>query len=299
MLTTVSKSIELRVNLADSAIAAALKQERVESSLLHMEFCGPRVAHAGFKPMIRNGAFNAGELAIITLMQAKCHGMPWVLLPATMVGRFQHRGISYNAHEGDLTPKDLEGRKVGMRSYSQTTGVWIRGVLQHQFGVDLGKVFWAAHDDPHVAEAPDPATIGHFSLDGRTLGEMLADGAFAAAILGAEPPPAPHVRPLIPDADAAALAWHRETGAVQINHMFVVHSEVAARPDIVREIYRLLLESKRLAPASEGIDCLPFGYDAVRGSLEIAAQYAFEQQLIPRRIAVDELFNDFTASLGR
>ena len=293
--------VELRVNLADSPTAAAIKQGSIESSRVRMDFCGPKTAHNGFKPMIRQGAFDAGELAIITYMQARCYGKPLTLLPATMVGRFQHGGISYNARQGELRPRDLEGRTVAVRSYSQTTGVWVRGVLQHQFGVDLEKISWTTHDEPHVPEALDPPDVERFTLGDKTLGDLLAEGAFAAAILGAEKPRDPVVRPLIPDAEAAAMAWYRENGATQINHMFVVNSEIAkARPDVVREIYELLLESKRLGggAAKDGIDFLPFGYEAVRKPLEIAAQYAYEQKLIPRRITVEELFDDTTRGLG-
>lgn len=249
--------------------------------------------------MVRDGAFDAGELAIVTYLQAKCYGKPLTLLPATMVGRFQHRGIAYDASRGELKPKDLEGKKVGVRSYSQTTGVWIRGILQHQFGVDLNKVTWAAHDDPHVAEALDPAFVERFELGGKTLAELLAEGRFDAAILGGEMPKSGPIKPLIPDPEAAALEWHKKNGTTQINHMFVMSSKIArARPDVVLDVYQLLLESKKLAGEPKGdIDLLPFGFEAVSKSLALAAQYAFEQKLIPRKISVDELFDETTRAI--
>ena len=115
----------------------ALKAARVTSDLVTFDFCGPKVANQGFKPMVREGTFDAGELAIGTFLQAKVYGKPLVLLPAVVMGRSQHHTIVYNHAKGELGPKDLEGRRVGVRSYTQTTGIWVRGILQHEYGVDL------------------------------------------------------------------------------------------------------------------------------------------------------------------
>ena len=176
----------------------------------------------------------------------------------------------------------------------------MRGFLQHQYGVDLEKVIWAAHDDPHVAEAADPPTIERFSLGGKNLGELLAEGQFSAAILGNVLPNDSRVKPLIENSEEAALAWWRETGALPINHMFVMNSEICrTRPDVVREMFRILVESKKAAGKPKGdLDFLPFGFDKVRRPLEIAIQYAYEQKLIPRKLAVEELFDETTRALS-
>jgi 4,5-dihydroxyphthalate decarboxylase len=132
--------IKLRTNLADYPVTMALKQGAISSPLVDFEFCGPKTAHDGFKPMVRDNAYDAGELAIVTFLQAKAFGKPYVLLPAPISGRFQHHCIGYNAEHGELQPKDIEGRKVGVRTYAQTTGLWVRGILQHEYGVDLANV---------------------------------------------------------------------------------------------------------------------------------------------------------------
>ena len=86
-----SGPVRLRTNLADSQLANALKQGEVKTDLVDFDFCGPKTANQGFKPMVREGLFDAGELAIVTYMQALDYGKPLVLIPATMVGRFQHQ----------------------------------------------------------------------------------------------------------------------------------------------------------------------------------------------------------------
>ena len=116
-----------------------------------------RSAHDGFKDMVRRNAYDAGELAIITYLQAYAYDKDYVLLPTPISGRFQHHTIGYSIEHGALKPKDIEGRKVGVRTYAQTTGLWARGILQHEYGVDLNKVTWLTLDDAHLAEHVDPS----------------------------------------------------------------------------------------------------------------------------------------------
>jgi 4,5-dihydroxyphthalate decarboxylase len=295
-----SGPVTIKTNLADSALATALKAGKVETGLARFDFCGPKVAHDGFKGMVREGLYHAGELAIVTYMQARAYGKPYVMLPATMVGRFQHHCIGFRGEPGAMKPGDIEGKRVGVRSYSQTTGVWVRGVLQHEYGVDLDKVTWCAHDDPHVAEALDPASVERFKLNGRKLADMMLAGDFPAAILGNDfPKDAPDAHYLVPDPFNAAIAWHKRTGIIPVNHVFVVHADlVKKRPEVVEDIWRALKATKAaMAPSKEPVDCLPFGFANLRLSLNAAAQYAYEQKLLPRKLTADDLFDDFTRAL--
>ena len=143
--------VTLTTNLADSSLAAALKAGTVSSPIVKFDFCGPKTANEGFKPMVRDGAFDAGELAIVTFLQAKAYNKPLTLLPACVVGKFQHGTISYMHRGKELQPKDLEGNKAVVRAYTQTTGTWARGILQHEYGVDLSRITWLTTDDPHLA----------------------------------------------------------------------------------------------------------------------------------------------------
>ena len=289
--------VTLRTNLADYPVTMAMKDGRVSSPIANLDFCGPTVANKGFKDMLRNGAYDAGELAIITFLQAKAYGKPWTLLPIPLSGRFQHHCIGYNAELGHLNPKDIEGRKVGVRTYSQTTGLWARGVLQHEYGVDLSKVTWMTIEDAHVLEYKDPANCERLPA-GSKLADMMISGELAAAILGNDmPKDDPRIQTLIPDAKEAAEDWYAREGVIPINHMFVVHDDVAkARPDVVKEIFRMLVESR--AAAETPAIFPPVGLEANRKQFEMAIEWSFEQKIIPRKLSVDELFSDDVADLG-
>ena len=108
--------------------------------------------------ILREVEFDVAELAIATFLQAKAHGKPLVLLPVVVRGKFAHSTLSYNAERGPLAPSDLPGRRVGIRAYAQTTPLWVRGILQNEYGVDLDRVKWITFEDPHVAEYREPAT---------------------------------------------------------------------------------------------------------------------------------------------
>jgi 4,5-dihydroxyphthalate decarboxylase len=289
--------LTLKTNLAEYPVTMGMKDGRVTSNLVKLNYCGPKVANEGFKPMVRENAFEAGELAIITYLQAKAYGKPFVMIPAPISGRFQHHTIGYNRDLGHLNPKDIEGRKVGVRTYSQTTGVWVRGILQHEYGVDLNKVAWLTIDDAHLSEHRDPPNVQSLPV-GAKLAKMMFDGEIAAAILGGEMPKDPRVQTLIPDAKAAAQKWYAREGVIPINHVFVVRQELSKeRPDVVREIYRMIVESRKLAPESSKTTIPPIGLEENRKGLELAIEWSLEQKIIPRRLSVDELFDDTTAAI--
>jgi 4,5-dihydroxyphthalate decarboxylase len=303
-MTTASSSsgkVRLRTNLADYPVVRALKAGEVRSDLVELDFCGPRVANQGFKPMINEGAFDAGELAIGSFLQAKAYGRPLVLLPAVVLGRFQHNYIVYNGARGRLAPKDLEGRRVAVRAYTQTTGIWVRGILQHEHGVDLGRIRWMCTDDAHVREYRDPPIVERPGPGAKPLDRLLLDGDVDALIPATDLTKGhAHIRHVIPNPHEQAKAWAAKYGTAPTNHYFVVSKALAdARPDVVREIYRLLEESKALAPPpADGLDFHPYGIEANRKALELMVQYSVEQEIIPRAFTVDELFEGAADAVG-
>jgi 4,5-dihydroxyphthalate decarboxylase len=286
----------LRTNLADYAVTKAMKDGRVTTALAELDYCGPTPAHNGFKAMVREQRFDAGELAIVTYLQARAYGKPYVLLPAPISGRFQHHCAGFNLDFGHLDPKDIEGRQVGVRTYAQTTALWIRGILRHEYGVDLDKVLWRTLGDGHLAEYRDPPNCERLPA-GSSIPEMMLKGELAAALLGEDMPKDPRVRTLVPDAHAAARDWFAREGVVPINHMFVVHQQLSRqRPDIVRDLYRMVKDSRALA---EGVPAVfpPLGLEANRKGLQLAIDWCLDQKIIPHRLSVDELFDDVTGSL--
>jgi 4,5-dihydroxyphthalate decarboxylase len=295
-----AEAMRLQSLLADYPNTLALKKGEVTSPLVSFDFAPVKLASEGFKPLVREQKFDFGELAIVTYLQAKSFGKPYVLLPAVVMGRGQHHTIAYNAERGALKPGDLTGKRVGIRAYSVTTGVWVRGILQHDHGVDLGRVTWVTFEDPHVAEFKDPPNVQRAQA-GKTMLDMLLAGELDAAVLGDTLPKDPRIKHLIPDPHEAARAWSQKHGSPAINHLTVVRQSLSqSRPDVVREIYRLLRDSKQAGPAPTPgeIEPLVFGVENMRKALEIVIAYSFEQGVIPRRFTVDELFDDVTRTLA-
>ena len=298
MATSAEDILTLRTNLAEYPVTKAIRDGRVTSDIVKLDCCGPEPAQNGFKDMVRRNMYDAGELAIVTYLQAKCYGKPYVLLPAPVSGRFQHHCAGYNRELGHLDPKDIEGRQVGVRTYAQTTGLWVRGILQHEYGVDLDKVTWMTVGEGHLEEYSDPANCIRLPK-GSDIGQMMLDGELAATLQGVDLPKDPRVERLIPDPFDAAKDWFAREGVVPINHIFVVHEDISKnRPDVVREIYRMIGESRALTQGGVPDPFPPMGLEANRKGPQLAIDWAFEQNIIPRKLSVDELFDDVTGTLG-
>ena len=294
---TNAEKVTLFTLLGDYPNTLALKRGEVPSDLVEFEFSDIKVANTGFKPLVRDAKFDAGELAIVTYLQAKAYGKPYVLLPAPVVARGQHHTIAYNRDRGRLAPSDLAGKRVGVRAFSVTTGVWVRGILQEQFGVDVDKVHWVTFEDPHVAEYSDPPSVERAPA-AKNLVQMLLDGELDAAIVG-DKLTDPRLEMLIPDAHAAARTWAEKHGA-PINHMVVIRSELSrSRPDVVREVFRMFKESRDAAVRGGDKNAaeLRFGLEANRPALETIIDIAWRQKLIPAKWSVEELFDDTTRPL--
>lgn len=292
-----AEPLVLKTLLADYPVTHAIRTGEVSSPLFDLEFADIFPSNEGFKPLIREGAFDAAELAIVAFLQAKEHGKPLTLLPATISGRFQHHCIAYNIERGELKPGDLAGKTIGVRSYTQTTGLWVRGILQNQYGADLSKVTWLTFEDAHVAEYKNPPNVV-IAPPTKKLKDMLLDGELDAAMLGDEMPDDPRLRTVIPNPQEAAKEWYKETGAISVNHLFVVKSELSkSRPDVVGELFRMLKESKAKANIQQDIDTRPYGIEALRPGIELAIEYSLQQGLLTRRLTVEELFDENTIGL--
>jgi 4,5-dihydroxyphthalate decarboxylase len=284
--------------LGDYPNTAALKRGDIASDLVALEFADVKVANTGFKPLVRDAKFDLGELAIVTYLQAKAYGKPYVLMPLPIMVRGQHHTIAYNPERGRLTPSDLPGKRIGTRAYSVTTGVWIRGILRQQYGVDLDQVQWITFEEPHVAEYVDPPAV-HRAPASKTMAQMLLDGELDAAIVG-DKLPDPRLALLFPDHEAAAAAWAAEHGQ-PINHLAVIRTELSRRrPEVVREVFRMFKASceRAVEAGDKNAAHLRFGIEPNRRALASIIDIAARDGLIPRRWEVDELFDDVTRSLA-
>ena len=283
--------LKLSTLLGNYPNAQALKSGAVKSDLVEFDFADVKVPNTAFKALVREAKFDVAELAIVTFLQAKTYGKPYVLIPTTVLGRGQHHTIAYNPERGPLKASELAGKRVGVRAYTVTTGAWVRGFLADDYGVDPTAIRWVSFEDPHLAEYQDPDFVTR-APTGKTLAQMLLDGELDAAIVG-DTRPDPRLKPLIPDAEAVAREWAETHGGVPINHMVVVRASIAKeRPDVVQGILRALQEIRNAASPPPGgpLDPWRLGVEANRRSLEIIIDYSVRQKLIPRVFTVDELF---------
>jgi len=282
--------VTLRVAIGDYLHTLPLKRGEITSPWVKLDFEDVKPLHKAFKPMVREHAFDASEMALVTYFQAKVYGKGLKLLPAAMLARFQHGALLHNIERGRLTPADLPGKSIGVRSWSQTTGVWMRGILQNDYGLDLSGVQWVTFEDGHVAEVKDPPGVTRAKPD-QDITKMLIAGELDAAIYGAALPGDPRLKSVIADPDAEAQRWYAKHHLVPVNHMVVVTDELErANPQAVAEFYRLLEAGKQAAGSPGPIDTAPFGKEINRPCLDLLISYAFQQGLIPRRLDVDELW---------
>ncbi|MFG2776570.1 hypothetical protein ACGFY7_01765 [Streptomyces prunicolor] len=271
---------------------AAAAQAAVRATGTDLERLEVRPVHKASRGFVNDTDVDLCELAIVTLLQAVAHGKPVVLLPVTTLGRHQHQTL---VTCDELTVADIEGRTVGVRSWSQTTGVWVRGFLSEHYGVDLRNVDWVVYEDGHVDEHEDPAWVKRAPEGARLQADFL-EGRLDFGIMGNELPADDRIRTAIPDASDVAQQWALTKEFAPVNHVIGV-TEAAARAHSAAlcAAYDALLAA---LPPTSPVDFSPVGFDALRGPVTQAAQYALEQGVLPRPVPFDELVAGSCAALG-
>jgi 4,5-dihydroxyphthalate decarboxylase len=295
----------------------AFKDGTVKPKTFEPEFVEVDPLIAAFRRMVRANEFDICEMAITTYICAKEFGKPMTAVPVPLVRAFHHGAVLVNTKAGIRTPKDLEGKKVGVnRGFTVTTGVWVRGVLQQEHGVDLSKITWVLSGDEHVAEWQRPANVVPIE-PGRKMEDMLTSGELVAAI-GLDVK-SPDVQPLIPNALEAGLKALRERGHYPINHLVVIKDELIAKhPDLAADVFNAFAESKRLyverlkaGKIDKPTDFdemhkrvmeitgepLPYGIVPNRKVIEELIGHALTQGIITKPVTTDELFAPSTRGL--
>lgn len=224
---------------------AALKDGRVSPKTFTPDFVEVDPLIAAFRRMVRKHEFDITEMAITTYMCAKAHGKNFTAIPVFIVRAFHHGAILVNKKAGVTKPSDLAGKKVGVnRGYTVTTGVWARGIMQDEYGLDLSKVQWMLSGDEHVEEYKAPGNVQPIG-EGKKMEDMLISGELAAAI--GVSVDHPDVGPLIPDAEVAGFAALKATGHYPINHLIVIKDElIAANPGLATDVFNAFAEAKQL-----------------------------------------------------
>jgi 4,5-dihydroxyphthalate decarboxylase len=256
-------------------------------SLLDLRFEAVSPISRAFAPMVREGRFDVSEMAIATFLMAKAAGKPLVLLPVALAARFQEGALLCLADGPVPGPADLAGRRVGVRAYSQTTGMWLRGVLAGRHGVAPEAVRWITFEDAHLAEYRDPPFCERAPA-GADMLDMLKRGAIDAAVFGNDLPEDAAIRPVFADPAAAGEAFRAEHGFVPVNHLAVVRRDVVERhPEAAGELVRLL--------AAPG---MASGRAALAAPIALAARWCSAQGLTPRVLTLDEVWEGLPGSVA-
>lgn len=291
-------TITLHAALANYPHVRAIKDGSVASPRIRFDFEDVPVITRAFRRMVRTLDFDLCEIALTTLAQALVFGKPIRGLPVVVMRGFHHAALVCPVASGIRGPADLLGKRIGVRAWSQTTGVWVRGVLLDEYGVDHRDITWMTQEDAHVQEYVDPRNVQCIA-PGQGLKAMLLAGEIDAgiALTGMDPVT---VRPVIANPLDAAAAWFAKTGAYPVNHLLCLKTAlVEAHPWLPAELMRLFVAAKADAtePSAEGRfssivgpDPLPYGLDENRAGIELCLRYAAEQGLVPRAYVAEEIF---------
>ncbi|MCA8313395.1 ABC transporter substrate-binding protein [Burkholderia multivorans] len=319
-----SSKVHLKLAIAEYPHTAAIRDGSIPIEGVEAEFITVKPQIGAFRRMVRDLEFDVCELAPTTYVIARAYGAPFVALPIFVVRRFHHAGMLVRPDAGIRTPKDLEGKKVGVRAYSVTTGAWTRQVFMDEFGLDPSKVTWVVDDEEHVTQLKLPPNVIHAPA-GSSLAEMMANGELVAGLhgnagIGRTGNPndgwkevEAHYPDLLPNAEELEAEYYARTGVYPMHGTIVVKDSVLAEhPWVAKSLYAAFDKAKKdwLAKLDAGElsdknstkylalrkivghDPLPFGIDANRKTIEALEATAFKQGLTPRRMSIDELFVD-------
>jgi 4,5-dihydroxyphthalate decarboxylase len=250
---------------------------------------------------------------------------PFVALPVFPSRLFRHGFITINRRSGIRHPKDMEGRRIGVQLYTMTAAVFIRGLLAHEYGVDLSTIHWVqgamdspgAHGSPTVLPLLKPVDL-EINTSNYSLSELLERGEIDA-IIGATLPKSlgknPEIARLFPDYDRVEAAYYRKTRIHPIMHLVAIRRDVyEVHPFIAASLYRAFCDAKALAlqhmrfsgalrymlpwlMASVdqiddvfGGDPWPYGVEANRPTLEALVTYLADQSIIAAPMPLEDLF---------
>ena len=283
-----AERLVLRIALGKHDHVKPLKERQVESERVRLEFVEFDPLPKAFRHMVRGGDLDVSEMALTTHLLAHHYGKPLTALPVPLWRRLHHSNLVCAAKSDIAGPRDLQGKKVGVRAYSQTTGVWIRGILASQYGVDLNTITWVTMEDAHVAEYRDPPNVVRHA-GGKGLRDLLLSGELAA-IMGERDVDPANVRPVIADAEAAAEKWSKETGIFPVNHVVSVRRELLRQNPWLADELMIMFEAARMKSGAKGTAALAYGLEPNRAAMQMLLDFATDQHLTPRAYRIDELF---------
>jgi 4,5-dihydroxyphthalate decarboxylase len=322
-------TLELSIALSDNARTRPLLEGRVAPQGIHLT---PTRVHPSemFWRQLRYGDFDVSEMSLSSLFIAVSRGVTdWVAIPVYTMRQFFHTRILVRTDAGIEAPADLKGKRVGVPEYQQTSAIWSRGILEHEFGLHARDIEWFMErgaDKTHAGASgfkPPPGVRLNQIPPHSNIGEMLVRGELDATLMylrdnnlvdrsRIDVNAVASIRPLFPDIVAEGSRYYQKTGIYPINHTVVARRSLLERhPWIALNLYSAFLAAKaEVAGAADAMlqgyyetgliapdlkerlktDPMAYGVKAARPVLETIAQYVHEQGLTARRVALDALF---------
>lgn len=307
-----AEPVTLKIAVGPYEHVRALRDGSVRSDRVRFDFVEVDPITRAFRRMARDLEFDVSEMAITTHALAHAFEKPITALPVVLSRGFHQGSVVCATGSSIRGPADLAGRKVGVRAWSQTTGVWIRGIMKAEYGLEPSAMTTVTEEDAHVREYQDPPYVVRAAA-GKTLRGMLNDGEIDAAIALRPLPKPGEFRTVIPDAEAAAAAWYRKTGVYPVNHVVSVKTSLLRQhPWLGAELLSMFAAAKEHVRAKVstpeagsaeanlralvGEDTLPYGMARNRAGIEMLLKFAAEQTLTPRVYRPEELFDPGTLS---
>jgi len=285
-----TEPLRLRTNLGNHDHVKPLRDGRVSSPRLSLQFVDYDSLPKGFRAMVRGDELDVSEMAVVTHLLAHHFGRPIRGLSIPLWSRLPHTNLVCAVDADIRGPADLNGRKVGVRAYAQTSGVWVRGILAADYGVELGSITWGTMEDAHLREYIDPPNTRRYAAP-PALRELMMQGEFAA-IMGERVVDPTGIRSVIADAKKTAEDWIVRTGIAPINHTLTVKAALLEEyPWLAEELMQLFTQAREVAIADGAEPPPAYGLDVNRASLQLCLQYSYEQQITPRLYDVTEMYD--------
>ncbi len=284
-----TEKLRLRTALGQHDHVKPLRDGRVASPRVALDFIDIEPLPKAFRQMVRGDGLDVSEMAVVTHLLAHHFGKPIKGIAIPLWSRLPHTNLVCAAGSTVHQPSDLNGTKVGVRAYAQTSGVWVRGVLASEYGVDLDSIVWGTMEDAHLSEYVDPANTRRY-LAPPALRDLMMQGEFAA-IMGERIVDPAGIRPVVPDATVAALDWIKRSGIHPINHILTVKNDVtAANPWLPEELMDMFTRARDIAIADGAEAPLVYGFEKNSASLQCCMQFAADQRITPHVYDVNEMF---------
>jgi len=280
-----------------------------------------------FPRMLEHREFEASELSLSGFLKSCCRdNPPFIAIPVFPSRAFRHSILYVNTDSGIDRPQDLKGKRLGASEYSSTASVWVRGILQHEYGVHLDEIHWLITEPPKGRDVAPGRGKFEIAPAGKDLIQMLSSGEIDA-LMSLHPvlssvPGNQKVRRLFPNFKEVEKEYYLKTKIIPIMHIVVLRSDIYERyPWAATSLYRAFQEAKNLCLDSMltagappitlhwflaeleeerelfGDDLYPYGLEPNRHVLETLISYAREQGMIDRSLEVESLFASETLKI--